>query len=162
MKFEKFVKSLASSGVIYSRGVDGLPFNDRWLASPSVFMLIPPTVKSVTAAAIQEMPKAIDKMIDQIGHTEYAELSEAIMPCPDGGIKDCIRVFKTKNGSISIKISNDDWSLIEKSDLCEILYAYDLDTDSTVAKALLVKRYPELPDDEDELVGIIFPVNIEV
>ena len=33
---------------------------------------------------------------------------------------------------------------------------------STVAKALLVKRYPELPDDDDELVGIIFPVNNEV
>ena len=101
-------------------------------------------------------------MIDQIGHTEYAELAEAIMPFPDGGIKDCIRVFKTKDGTISIKISNDDWSLIEKSDLCEILYAYDLDTNSTVAKALLVKQYPELPDDEEELVGIIFPVNLEV
>ena len=46
MKFEKFVKSLASSGVIYKRGVDDLPFADRWLASPSVFMKIPVTVKS--------------------------------------------------------------------------------------------------------------------
>ena len=42
------------------------------------------------------------------------------------------------------------------------MHAYDLDTNSTVAKALLVKQYPELPDDEDELVGIIFPVNLEV
>ena len=56
MKFEKFVKSLASSGVIYKRGVDDLPFADRWLASPSVFMLIPPTVRSVTAEAIQDNP----------------------------------------------------------------------------------------------------------
>ena len=36
MKFEKFVKSLASSGVIYERGM-----SERWLASPSVCMLIP-------------------------------------------------------------------------------------------------------------------------
>ena len=78
MKFEKFVKSLASSGVIYNQQIGDLPINDRWLASPSVFMKIPVTVKSVTAAAIQEMPKAISKMIDQIGHTEYAELAEAI------------------------------------------------------------------------------------
>lgn len=154
MKFEKFVKSLASTGIIYNRGEF-----ERWLASPSVFMLIPLTVRSITAAAIQEMPKPIDKMIEQIGHTEYAELSEAIMPFPDGGIKDCVRVFKTKTGDISVKISNDDWSLIEKSDLCEILYAYDIDTNTTVGKALLVKRYPDLPDDEDELVGIIFPVS---
>lgn len=162
MKFKNFVKSLASSGVIYKRGIEDLPFADRWLASPTAMMLIPTTVKSVTAAAIQDMPQTIDKMIDQIGHTDYAVLSEAIMPYPDGGIKDCIRVFKTKDGTLSIKISNDDWSLIEKSDLCEILYAYDIDTNSTVAKALLVKRYPELPDDDDELVGIIFPVNNEV
>jgi hypothetical protein len=159
VKFEKFVKSLASNGIIYNRlESDGLPFADHWLASTSVFMLIPPTIKSITAAGVQEMPKAIDHMISQIGHTEYAELTEAIMPIPDGGIKDCIRVFKTRAGDISIKISNDDWSLIEKSDLCEILYAYDIDSNSTIGKALLVKRYPELPDDDDELVGIIFPV----
>lgn len=96
MKFEKFVKSLASSGVIYNQQIGDLPINDRWLASPSVFMKIPVTVKSVTAAAIQEMPKAISKMIDQIGHTEYAELAEAIMPFPDGGIKDCIRVLRPR------------------------------------------------------------------
>ena len=80
MKFKNFVKSLASSGVIYKRGIEDLPFADRWLASPTAMMLIPTTVKSVTAAAIQDMPQAIDKMIDQIGHTDYAVLSEAIMP----------------------------------------------------------------------------------
>lgn len=87
MKFKNFVKSLASSGVIYKRGIEDLPFADRWLASPTAMMLIPTTVKSVTAAAIQDMPQAIDKMIDQIGHTDYAVLSDAIMPYPDGGIK---------------------------------------------------------------------------
>lgn len=34
MKFKNFVKSLASSGVIYKRGIEDLPFVDRWLASP--------------------------------------------------------------------------------------------------------------------------------
>lgn len=162
MKFKNFVKSLASSGVIYKRGIEDLPFVDRWLASPTAMMLIPTTVKSVTAAAIQDMPRAIDKMIDQISHTDYAVLSEAIMPYPDGGIKDCIRVYKTQAGDISIKISNDDWKLIERKDTCEILYAYDIDTNSNVAKALLVKSFPELPGDDEELVGIIFPVNDEV
>lgn len=59
MKFKKFVKSLASSGIIYKRGFD------RMLASPSAFMLIPCTVQSVTAAAIQDMPEPIDRMISQ-------------------------------------------------------------------------------------------------
>ena len=162
MKFKNFVKSLASSGVIYNRGVEELPLADRWLASPTAMMLIPPSVRSVTAAAIQEMPQGISKMLDQIGHTDYAVLSEAIMPYPDGAIKDCVRVYKTQAGDISVKISNDDWKLIEKTDTCEILYAYDIDTNSNVAKALLVKSFPELPGDDEELVGIIFPVNDEV
>lgn len=157
MKFEKFVKSLASSGVIYERGM-----GERWLASPSVYMLIPIGTRSVTSVAIQDMPKTIDNMINQIGHTDYAELTEAIMPFPDGGIKDCVRVFTTKDKTMSIKISNDDWTLIEKSDFCEILYSYNLDTDQTEAKALLVKQYPTMPDDDDELVGIIFPINYEI
>lgn len=96
MKFKNFVKSLASSGVIYNRGVEELPLADRWLASPTAMMLIPPSVRSVTAAAIQEMPQGISKMLDQIGHTDYAVLSKAIMPYPDGAIKDCVRVYKTR------------------------------------------------------------------
>ena len=162
MKFKNFVKSLASSGVIYNRGVEELPLADRWLASPTAMMLIPPSVRSVTAAAIQEMPQGISKMLDQIGHTDYAVLSEAIMPYPDGAIKDCVRVYKTQAGDISVKISNDDWKLIEKTDTCEILYVYDIDTNTNVGKALLVKSFPVLPGDEEELVGIIFPISDEI
>lgn len=58
---------------------------------------------------------------------------------------------------MTLPITNDDWSLIEKSDFCEILYAYDLESDKSVPKALLVKQYTKYPDDEDQLVGIIFP-----
>lgn len=152
MKFEKFVKSLASTGTIYER-TNG----DRWLASPSVFMLIPPNTKCITGVGIYPMPDNIEKIIDQIGHTEEAVLVEAVMPIPNGGIKDCLRIFQTCDGSIRCVISNDDWSLIEKSDMTHIKFSYDLDANRNVAKALLVKVYPQVPDDEDELVGIIFP-----
>lgn len=156
MKFEKFVKSLASTGTIYER-TNG----DRWLASPSAFMLIPPNTKSITGVGICPMPENIEKMIYQVGHADEATLVEAIMPLPDGGIKDCLRVYQTADGSIRCVIANDDWSLIEKSDMTQIKYAYDLDANRNVAKALLVKVYPQLPDDEDELVGIIFPDNTD-
>ena len=156
MKFEKFVKTLGSNGVIYERDGD-----ERWLASPSCFMLIPPGTRSVTSVGVQAMPPAIDQMIDQIGHTSPATLTKAIMPYADGGIKDCVRVFTNQAGDLSIPISHEDWSLIEKSDFCEILYEYDSETEATTVKALLVKTYPKFPDDEDELVGIIFPVTME-
>lgn len=157
MKFKKFVKTLASNGVIYERDTE-----ERWLASPSCFMLIPVGTRSVTSVGIADMPPALDKMIDQLGHTAPATLSRAVMPFPNGKIKDCVRIFTTEAGDVSVPICNDDWSLIEKGDFCEILYAYDLDNDTYEAKALLVKSYPELPcDEESKLVGIIFPVNIE-
>lgn len=103
MKFEKFVKTLASNGVIYERKNE-----ERWLASPSCFMAIPLGTRSVTGVSISEMPTAIDKMIEQIGQTAYATLTKAVMPYPDGKIKDCLRVFTTEAGDISIAVSNDD------------------------------------------------------
>lgn len=155
MKFKKFVKSLASTGMIYRYG------SQEWLASPTVYMAIPDGTRSVTATGVEKMPSAIASMIDQIGNTQPATLTKAIMPYPDGAIKDCLRQFTTPGGEFSMLITNDDWSLIEKSDFCEILYAYDMDEDQMEVKALLVKRYPAMPDDDDELVGIIFPVDNE-
>ena len=151
MKFEKFVKTLASSGIIYERGI----FRERWLASPSALMLIPIGTRSVTGIAIQEMPEAIDKMIGQVGCTEPVLLRKAVMPFADGKIKDCVRVFANDATDVHIAISNDDWSLIEKSDYTEALYVYE--DEKPVSKALLVKKYPQFPEDDMELVGIIFP-----
>jgi hypothetical protein len=51
MKFTKFVKSLASEGVIYETNQI---LEKRWLASVSVLMAIPDTVRSVTASDIKE------------------------------------------------------------------------------------------------------------
>ena len=109
MKFEKFVKTLGSNGVIYERDGD-----ERWLASPSCFMLIPLGTRSVTSVGVQPLPPAIDQMIDQIWHTSPATLTKAIMPYADGGIKDCVRVFTNQAGDLYIPISHEDWSLIEK------------------------------------------------
>ena len=138
MKFSKFVKSLApDGGAIYEY------MDERWLASPSVLMLIPDGIRSVTGYSNEKMPDGIGRLISQVGCTEYATLVKAIMPEPDS--------------TMTLPITNDDWSLIEKSDFCEILYAYDLESDKSVPKALLVKQYAKYPDDEDQLVGIIFP-----
>lgn len=151
MKFEKFVKTLASTGVIYERGI----FKERWLASQSCYMMVPLGTRSVTAQGIFEMPDSINAMIESVGNTEPALLRKAIMPYPDGKIKDCVRIFANDASDIHIAISNDDWTLIEKNDFTEILYEYE--DGKPVAKALLVERYPLYPEDDMELVGIIFP-----
>lgn len=114
MKFSKFVKSLApNGGAIYEY------MDKRWLASPSVLMLIPDGIRSVTGYSNEKMPDGIGRLISQVGCTEYATLVKAIMPEPDGAIKDCVRIFATQDSTMTLPITNDDWSLIEKSDFCE-------------------------------------------
>ena len=157
MNFSKFAKSLIpNSGVIYDYR------EQQWLASETALMLIPWNVKCATGYSNTEMPDAITKVVDEIGCTQEATLTKAIMTIPDGAIRDCIRLYQTKDGTMSLPIRNDDWTLIQRSDLCEILYAYDIDTMMTKPKALLVKRYPELPDEDNVLIGVIFPISDDI
>ena len=78
------------------------------------------------------------------------------MPVADGKIKDCVRVYQSEDGGISLPICNDDYGLIEKLDITEILYHYE--NDNPVSDALLIKKAGMIPTDDYELVGIIFPV----
>lgn len=101
MKFTKFVKSLASEGVIYETNQI---LEKRWLASVSVLMAIPDTVRSVTASDIKEAPETIKRIINGIGNTVDATLEKAVMPIADGKIKDCLRVYQSEDGGISLPI----------------------------------------------------------
>ena len=153
MKFEKFVKSLASTGTIYER-----ENGERWLASLTVYMKIPPLTKSITCTQIKQMPKVIEEIIAEYGKVENATLTAAYMPVANGGIRECEREYTVESGVAKCVLYNDDWSLLEKDDLTELLYSYDLDTDTQKVKAMLVKVLPFAPTDPDELVGIIFPI----
>lgn len=154
MKFEKFVKSLGTNGVIYKR-----ENGERWLASSSVFMLVPDNIRGVTASDILDMPQKIDEIISAIS-SEPCELDRAIMPYGDSGIKDCVRVFSNLAGDINIPISNPDFALIEKADIKEIQYRYIGDDAEPIA--LMVKAWPVIPADEPELVGVIFPTDYDL
>ena len=155
MRFEKFVKSLGSTGTIYER-----ENGDRWLASGDVYMLIPPTIESIAGTKIAAMPKNVEKMILAETHTTPAQLTAAYMPVPSGGIKDCQREFRSAAEDLPIRIANDGFALLDKTDIIEIFYTYDLEHDTQDAKALFVKNYPLVPDDPDKLVGIIFPISL--
>lgn len=126
MKFKKFMKSLDGDGVIQING------EDKYLASTSVVMKIPDNITGVLAELM------------------------TVMPHGDSPIKECIRVFYTENGKVKLPISNDDYTLIERGDVVEMIVEYDEDDEEFAPVALAIKRsYPGQPD---ELVGIIFPV----
>ena len=128
MKFQKFVKSLGSEGVIYVRKND-----ERWLASASAFMKIPDNIRSITASDIVPMPEAIESVINYEAFADPCELHKAIMPFPSAGIKYCIRVFAKVNAK----------------------------DETSEGKALVVKEDSIIPDEDPELVGIIFPIITE-
>ena len=101
MKFQKFVKSIGTEGVVYVRSN-----GERWLAAQDVFMKIPEDIQSITAKAITEMPEGIENIIKCDCFSDPCELYKAIMPYADGTIKDCVRIFATENHQCEIAISN--------------------------------------------------------
>lgn len=112
MKFEKLVKSLGVHGIIHERAN-----GERWINGLTVTMKIPDVVKGVMAKAITEMPDGIEKLNNYEMTSVPCELYRAYMPAGDSGIKDCIRIFISADGRFECGIRNNDYALIEKSDV---------------------------------------------
>ena len=155
MKFQKFVKSIGSDGIVYVRKNE-----ERWLASGMVYVKIPDKIKSITARDILPMPEAVEKIINYDSFTDPCVLHKAIMPEADGAIKDCIRVFATENAQNKVAISNPDYTLLERKDVIEMYVKVDAETESSEGKALVIKEYVSALEDP-ATVGIIFPTEYE-
>ena len=141
MKFKKFVKSLGADGVLYVRNN-----GDRWLSSGSIFMKVPEDIRTVTACDSAEMLSLVENIINYDSFTQPCMLVEAVMPGPDGVIKDCVRIFATENGIDKTAISNDGYALIERGDMVEMY------VDEKIS-AVVIKRPVDLVD--EEIVGVI-------
>ncbi len=151
MKFEKFVKSLGVNGVIHER-----KNGERWISGLWETMKIPENVKGVMAKAIDEMPVTIEEYINYEHAAIPCNLYRALMPDGDSGIKDCIRIFKSEGERFECGIRNNDFALIEKSDVVEMYIGTNNDTFEEEPKAILIKRFTT-DIKEPELVGLILP-----
>lgn len=141
MKFKKFVKSLGADGILYVR-----ENGERWLSSGSIFMKVPEDIRTVTACDSAEMLSLVENIINYDFFTQPCMLVEAVMPVPDGVIKDCVRIFATENGIDKTAISNDGYALIERGDMVEMY------VDEKIS-AVVIKRPVDLVD--EEIVGVI-------
>lgn len=157
MKFQKFVKSIGSDGVVYER-----KNGDCWLASDNVFMRIPEDIRSITASEIAPMPEPIENIINYESFTDPCELYKAVMPFANGAIKDCVRIYATENALNKIAVSNSAYALIERKDSVEMYVKYNAADETGEVKALVVKeQFSPLIEDEPETVGLIFPTEYE-
>lgn len=156
MKFQKFVKSLGSEGAIYVRKNE-----ERWLGFENVYMKIPDKIRSITASDILPMPEAVEKIINYDSFTDPCKLHKAVMPYPDGAIKDCVRIYATENCLNKVGISNTDYTLIERKDCVEMYVKVDALNETSEGKALVIKEYEFAASDEATTIGIIFPTEYE-
>ena len=156
MKFQKFVKSLGSEGIINVRKNE-----ERWLGFENVYMKIPDKIRSITASDILPMPEAVEKIINYDSFTDPCELHKAVMPYPDGAIKDCVRIYATENCLNKVGISNTDYTLIERKDCVEMYVKVDALNETSEGKALVIKEYESAASDEATTIGIIFPTEYE-
>ena len=144
MKFEKFLKSVGTHGLIVDH--DG----ETWLLCGGVGMPIPTGVNALGATVSAEaLFKAI---VNSEPEDDYIRLVEAVIREPDGKANDIIRVFETDLGE-RVGISNKDYGLLEKSDRLTYL---EVETDDpkhdgeTVTVKIVVVR-----DHTGEAIGYI-------
>ena len=145
MKFERFVKKTMPYGETLK--VD----NEAWLSNGVVAMAIPKG--SGLFGVESDKKEGLEYILNKCdwGYS-YAELSKALLKEADGKAKDIIRVFS--DGESEVAISNDNFSLIEKSDCC--LIANDADGKGI---ALLIGKYASV---EDFVVdGVIMGIKVQ-
>lgn len=155
MKFQKFVKSLGSDGIVYIR-----KNGELWLASERVFMKIPEDIHSVTCADIADMPDFAENIINYDSFTDPCDLHKAVMPYADGVIKDYVRIYATENAQNKVAIDNTSYALIERKDIVEMFVKYNAENETSEGKALVIKRPKNFSSDE-EVVGLIFSTDYE-
>ena len=150
MKFAKLLKMAAGSGVIIER--DG----EKWLLSETVMMKILNEMNIVAAFRMQD-PTFCKEVFNRIDNYEFsiAELTDAVLPFPDMTASKITRVFTdAEDGKITI--SNKHFGLIEKSDICAMLYSDNAYTDAEANEQPIAMAIVEGWGEDAEIKGVIF------
>lgn len=142
MKLDKFVKRAGTKGVVFCDN-----HKNSWFYHDGCMMVIPPGTNCVATAT--DMP-------DWAGMDGYADddamLVNAILPYPDAKAKDIQRIYQGDvNYSVSITISQANYSLIESCDHVRIMYNAD---DEKIGLAVFHGH-----NNDAQMVAIIFDEN---
>lgn len=143
MKFEKFLKSVGTHGLIYKR-----PNGESWLICAGVGMKIPLGVDNLLG--IGEVPEKVKNLIEAIikaDTSDKVELERATIPA-DGKASDIVRIFG--DGVLyEVGISNAKFGLLEKGDIN--LAELEIEDEETGIET----RYLLVLDHSDEVIGFI-------
>lgn len=138
MKFEKFLKSVGTHGMIVKNSD-----SDSWLLCEGLGMPIP---TGVNALGVSVTPEPLFKaIVNSEPEDDYLHLVEAVLREPDGKANDIIRVFETDLGE-RVGIRNKAYGFLEKSDRLTYLEVEADDPDhegeTMISKIMVVRNYP--------------------
>lgn len=140
MKFEKFAKKAVPHAACVTVG------NSKYLAFNGVYALIPSWCGNIGIES-----KENEELDDILNNADWsnceASLTSAYLPNADDKAKDIVRVFSDDEGG-KVGISNENFALIEKTDMCVIATNEDGKT------ALLVGKYADIEDFEPDAIII--------
>lgn len=110
MKFEKFLKSVGTHGIVVERNE-----SEKWLVCDGVGMVIPRGVDNLLGTPTDS---AYAYVVNALATAEYDEpltLRGAGLMEPTGNAKSIYRTFETELGD-KVEIINADYGLLEKKD----------------------------------------------
>lgn len=143
MKFEKFLKSVGTHGLIYTR-----QNGESWLICADVGMKIPLGVNNLLG--VGEAPEKVKELIEALIRADVSdkvELTRATITA-DGKASDIVRIFGD-NLDIEVGIYNGNFGLLEKADVN--LAEVEIEDDDRLDE----DKYLLVLDHNDEVIGFI-------
>lgn len=152
MKFEKFLKSVGTHGVVISRTE-----SEKWLVCGGVGMVIPVGVDTLLGVSGKSDYASIVDVIAKADFDDPVFLDRAVLFDADGKAADIYRVFTNDLGD-EVGIVNGDFGLLEKKDLLGYFsIEIDCDEDGNALPEDEVKtvKYILVFNQKKEIVGFI-------
>jgi hypothetical protein len=145
MKFEKFLKSCGTHGMIVKRDN-----GDKWLICGGVGMKVPAGVVNLLGAGeVSEETRKIVEAIVRADTDDRVQLTAATLRA-DGKASDIIRVFG--DGFNRVRIHNADFGLLERADVI-LAYLEIIQEDDDLNE--LIDRFLLVLDPAEEVIGFI-------
>ena len=140
MKIERFIKNAVPYGFMLKAN------NERWFTDGQMSIKLPEHYGEL--GNMHEDNKGLIAILDDSDYGEKpAELKRAYLPYPDSKASDIMRVFS--DGEEEVAITNKQFGMIEKSDMCVIATYFNEEYEHNV---LLIGKYSSIEDFEPEAV----------
>ena len=143
MKIERFIKNAVPYGFMLKAN------NERWFSDGQMTIKLPEHYGEL--GNMHNDNKGLKAILNNSDFGENpATLKRAYLPYPDSKASDIMRVFS--DGEDEVAITNKQFGMIEKADMCVIATVYDEENEENTYNVLLIGKYSSIEDFEPEAI----------